>query len=249
MLLLAALATIAAATGHSATGIGFTLILAPVLLASLPAATALLTLLVLSTTLCLLMLFGERRVRRIRRSDLAVLLVPALPGLVAAALLLRAVPKPALQIAVGLMVCWAALGASRPGRGARAGFPNTRVAGWATGLASGTLTTSTGLNGPPIALWLAARGAEPEEIRDSLQACFVVLGVLGAPLVGALAAHATASPDLLLVGLLLPLVAAGHFLGRRAFGAMAGNRYRFGLTVMIVATGVASVVAGLADVL
>jgi uncharacterized membrane protein YfcA len=247
MLLLAALATIAAATAHSATGIGFTLILAPVLLASLPAATALLTLLVLSTTLCLLMLFGERRVRRIRRSDLAVLLVPALPGLAAGALLLRAVPKPALQIAVGLMVCWAALGTSRPGPGG--GFPNSRLAGWATGLASGTLTTSTGLNGPPIALWLAARGAEPEEIRDSLQACFVVLGVLGAPLVGALAARATASPDLLLVGVLLPLVAAGHVLGRRAFGAMADHRYRLGLTVMIVATGVASVVAGLADVL
>jgi uncharacterized membrane protein YfcA len=247
MLLFAALVTLTAATAHSATGIGFTLILAPVLLASLPAADAILTLLVLSTTLCLLMLFGERRVRRVRRSDVAVLLVPALPGLAAGALLLRAVPKPALQIAVGLMVCWAALGASRPTPGA--GVPGTRAAGWATGLASGALTTSTGLNGPPIALWLAARGAEPEEIRDSLQACFVVLGVLGAPLVGAFATQATASPDLLLVGVLLPLVAIGHLLGRRAFSVMGDRRYRLGLTALIVATGVASVAAGLSDAL
>jgi uncharacterized membrane protein YfcA len=194
------------------------------------------------------MLFGERRVRRVRRTDIAVLLVPAPPGLAAGALLLQVVPKPALQITVGLMVCWAAaLRASHSTPGA--GVPSTRAAGWATGLASGTLTTSTGLNGPPIALWLAARGAEPEEIRDSLQACFVVLGVLGAPMVGALTTQTTPAPDLMLTGVLLPLVAVGHFLGRRTFRALGDRRYRLGLTALIAATGVVSVAAGLSDVL
>ncbi len=243
-MLLAALATLTAATAHSATGIGFTLILAPVLLASLPAAQALLTTLVLSTTLSLLMLFAERRERRVRYADVLVLLAPALFGLAAGVLLLRAAPRPALQIAVGLMVIWAALGARRAAPLAR--IPGTRAAGVATGLASGALTTSTGLNGPPIALWLAARGAGPAEIRDSLQVCFIVLGVLGAPLVGVLA---TGTPDLLLVAGLLPLVALGHLLGRRAFGTVGDRRYALGLTALIVVAGVASVAAGLAEVL
>ncbi|MBA2256714.1 MAG: sulfite exporter TauE/SafE family protein, partial [Thermoleophilaceae bacterium] len=79
---LAAVAAFLGATLQSATGFGFALVLGPALIAVLTPAEALTTLLVLSASLNLLMLFSERRRRSIRWSDVLLLLAAAAPGLV-----------------------------------------------------------------------------------------------------------------------------------------------------------------------
>ena len=71
----------------------------------------------------------------------------------------------------------------------------------------GVLTTSTSVNGPPLLLWLLAKGATPVEVRDTLAFAFVLLNLAG------LAAVVVAEGGLDVidadVALLLPLTARG----------------------------------------
>src|SRR5437764_345951 len=48
------------------------------------------------------------------------------------------------------------------------------------GFTTGVLTTSTGVNGPPVALWLSSRGLRAGAVRDSLGALFLGLGIIAA---------------------------------------------------------------------
>ena len=106
---LAAVATLIGATLQSATGFGFALILGPVLFGTSEPDRALTTLLLLGAALNLLVLFAERRPRQIRWAETLILLAAALPGLVIGARILRALPKPTIQVAVGIAVLVTAL--------------------------------------------------------------------------------------------------------------------------------------------
>src|SRR5689334_16012131 len=103
-MLLAAIATLVGSVLQSATGFGVALVASPALFAAFEPNEAVTMLFVISATLNLLMLFAERRPRQILSSRLVPLLGWALPGLAAGALILAALSKPTLQIAVGLAV-------------------------------------------------------------------------------------------------------------------------------------------------
>jgi uncharacterized membrane protein YfcA len=126
--------------------------------------------------------------------------------------------------------------------GAGAASPGSPPARIALGFASGTLTTSAGVNGPPIALWLTRRGLGPAEVRDSLSAAFLGLGVIGVVALVPVLDHAKLSPGLLLAS--AACVVAGHAVGSRAFARLDARRYEPLLLVVILAAGVASVVGG-----
>jgi uncharacterized protein len=247
--LLAAAATFAGASLQSASGLGFSLVVAPALLAVFPAEEAMGLLLILSLQLSTLILLAEPGKRAVPWPALAPVLAAAVPGLVTGAAILTAVPKSALQLGVGVAVIVAGLqlaDATRVGRDRevrRAVLP-TPFSGVAVGLASGALTTSTGLNGPPIALWLAVRGSTPAEIRDSLQACFLLLSIGGLVAIVLLAGARSTLGGAEALLLLLPLVAVGQFVGRMIFRRLDPRRYRHALIALIVLTGVASIVSG-----
>ena len=60
--------------------------------------------------------------------------------------------------------------------------PQREVGRWSAplaGLASGTLSTSTGISGPPLIFHLLARGLPPARMRDTLAAIFLSLGAIG----------------------------------------------------------------------
>jgi uncharacterized membrane protein YfcA len=105
------------------------------------------------------------------------------------------------------------------------------------------LTTATGVSGPPLALWLSSGRLSPGEIRDSLSAVFLVIGVIGflslAPLLG------RAHLDGALIAAGLACVIGGHALGSRAFVRLDADRFRPLLLLVILGAGVASVVAGI----
>jgi uncharacterized membrane protein YfcA len=172
---------------------------------------------------------------------LVPLLVAALPGLALGALLLSELSQSALQVAVGIAVIGAAgwqLAHRRAGRERRA------PPGWVAGLTSGVLTTSISVSGPPIVLWLEARGVGPAEFRATLAASFLALNLTGGAVL--LAAEGGAAFDAGLVGPLLALVVAGYGVGAVAFRRLDPERF-FGLVLGLVAvTGCASVAAGLA---
>jgi uncharacterized membrane protein YfcA len=240
---LAAAAAFAGAAVQSATGFGFALVLSPALFATMDPVEAVTALLVLGLALNLLVLFERGRPEHVDWRALVPMLLAALPGLAAGALALTELSKEALQVAVGIAVILAAAWQLRERRTAkRPRLP--RGAAWATGFASGALTTSISVSGPPIVLWLEARGVRPEEFRASLAASFLALNLAGGALL--LALEGAGALDAGAVAPLLALVAAGYVLGALAFRRLDRERFFTLALLLVAATGAASVVAGLA---
>jgi len=225
---------------QSATGIGFSLVAAPLVFAAVGPPEAVGLLIVLGLEVNLLTLLTERRRPRPLGRESVVLLAWSVPGALAGVVVLRALDPVALQIALTVGVL-ATLAARRFAGGG--GTP--RWAAPAAGFASGTLTTSTSVTGPALLVYLLGRGLEPGRVRDTLTVCFVGLGVISA---AALWATGTdAAPDAELVAWLVPLVAAGHVAGRPVFRRLAGGeRYEAVLTGVLlvsVAIGLATTIA------
>jgi uncharacterized membrane protein YfcA len=236
---LAAVAAFAGAFVQSATGFGFALILSPALFAVLEPVEAVTTLLLLGLLLNVLVLVERGHVDW---RTLAPLLIAAVPGLVAGVALLGWLAKSTLQVAVGLAVIaaagWQLHQRSQPAR------PHLSPAtGWAAGFASGVLSTSISVSGPPIVLWLEARGVRPGEFRATLAASFLALNLAGGAVL--LAAKGTGGLDLVDAGWLLTLVAAGYAVGAVAFRRLDRERFFALVLALVAAAGAASVVAGL----
>lgn len=242
-MLLAALAALVGAAVQSSTGFGFALVLSPALFAVLEPAEAVTTLLVLGLALNLLVLFERGRPEHVDGRRLAPMLAAAVPGLAVGVVILGALSKEVLQIGVGLAVIAAAAWQlrrrmlERPLRLA----PGASVA---VGFASGVLTTSISVSGPPIVLWLEAHGVSAREFRATLAWSFLALNLAGGVILVAVEGGGALRPGLL-AGLLV-LVLAGHLLGAFAFSRIDHERFfRIALGLVLV-TGVASVVAGAA---
>jgi uncharacterized membrane protein YfcA len=230
---LALLAALAGAVVQAATGFGFALVLSPALFAVLDPAEAVTALLLLGAALSVLVLFEGHDVRA---GLLAPMLFAALPGLALGALLLSALSKEALQVAVGIAVVAVALWQLRH-RSARA-LPAT-----AAGLVSGALTTSISINGPPLVLWLEGEGIRPAEFRATLAAAFLALDVVGAALL--VSTESSATVDLGVVGPLLACVLGGYGLGALAFRRLDPERFFPIVLALVVCAGLASLAAGL----
>jgi uncharacterized membrane protein YfcA len=240
---LAAVAAFAGAAVQSATGFGFALVLSPALFAVMDPVEAVTALLVLGLALNLLVLFERGRPEHVEWRALAPMLLAALPGLAAGAVALTQLSKETLQVAVGIAVIVAAAWQLRlRRRHERPSLPP--AAGWAVGFASGALTTSISVSGPPIVLWLEARGVRPEEFRASLAASFLVLNLTGGAIV--LAAEGTGALDAGAVAPLMALVAIGYALGAVAFRRLDRERFFTVVLALVMGTGAASIVAGLA---
>jgi len=242
-MVLAALAAFVGALVQSATGFGFALILGPALFAVLEPVEAVTALLVLGLVLNLLVLFESGRPRHVAWRPLRPVLLAAAPGLALGLVLLSALSKQALQVTVGLAVvlaaAWQLSQRRRPKRPALAPW-----AGWAVGFASGTLTTSISLSGPPMVLWLEAREVPPEEFRTTLAASFALFNLAGGVLL--LVTEGLSALDAGVVLSLLVLVVVGHLFGAFAFRRIDRERFFVVVLVLVVATGLASIAAGLA---
>lgn len=246
-MVLAAVATLVGASVASATGFGFALVLSPAMFAVLEPEEAVTTLLVLGLALNLLMLFGKGgHPGAIRWRAVSPMLLAALPGLGAGVLLLALMSKPVLQIAVGVGVIGAALAQARPAARAVGEARDPALgSACAVGLASGALTTSTTVSGPPIVLWLQAHGVPPEEFRASLAASFLGLTLAGGAV---LAGGGMLALDPLFVAPLLAVTVVGQVVGERAFRGLDAARLRSGVLALVLLAGLGSLTAGLAGV-
>lgn len=241
-MLLAALAAFIGAAVQSATGFGFALVLSPALFAVLDPVEAVSALILLGLALGVLVLFEGGRPEHVDWRPLVPALVAALPGLGVGAFVLTRLSKEALQLIVGVAVVGAAAWQLRERR--RRSRPHLgTAAGVAAGFVSGVLTTSISVSGPPLVLWLEARGARPEQFRASLAATFVALNVCGAAVL--VAVEGSGSFDLGVIGPLLALVVAGYAVGAFAFRRVDPERFFVLVLLLVAATGLASVAAGL----
>jgi hypothetical protein len=159
------------------------------------------------------------------------------PGLAIGAALLAALSREPLQVGVGLAVIAAALWQLRH-RGVVRGVPAA-----VAGLASGVLTTSISISGPPLVLWLEAQGLRPAEFRATLAALFLALNVVGGAVLVAI--EGSGAVDLGELAPLLALVLIGYALGAVAFRRLDQDRFATIVIALVICTGIASVLAGL----
>jgi uncharacterized membrane protein YfcA len=230
---LAVLAALAGAAVQSATGLGFALVLTPALFAVLEPAEAVTAVLLLGAALCALVLVESRRVAT---HGLRRLLPAAVPGLGLGLLVITAVSKAPLQVGVGVAVIGAAAWQLRH----RA---VVRVPAMAAGFVSGALTTSIGVNGPPLALWLESERVPPEVFRATLAAAFLILDIAGVALI--VSSQGLDTIDIGVVAPLLAAVGAGYALGAVGFRRLDAERFSTVVLVVVICTGIASVFAGI----
>ena len=113
-----------------------------------------------------------------------------------------------------------------------------------TGFTSGALTTSTNTSGPPVVLYMLARGATPVQTRDTLTVTFV--GYSRARHGGAGAErHGGAIPHAAALAALVPAVVIGHLAGRPVFARIADRHYEPVLTGVLIATALAGLATAL----
>ena len=173
------LVAILGSAAQSATGFGVALPLSPVAFALLSPADAVLTVAAGSLMQNVLVMITRRRRLALRSGDALVLIVSALPGLLLGALVVSHASKAPMQLAVGVAILVAVLlRLHKPGRfAALAG----REVGAPVGLLAGFLTTTVGINGPPLVMWLRARDATFTQLRDTLAIIFLTLNVAAIP--------------------------------------------------------------------
>jgi uncharacterized protein len=236
--LVAACALLAAIVQATA-GLGFALIVTPVLFLEMAPASAIVTATVLGILLNLLVLFAESRSPTPVWGEVLPILAAAIPGAACGVVLLTELPRPALQLFVGATVIAAALlRTRRPAHSRRRGARSRLALGYTVG----ALATSTGINGPPLALWLAARGLSPAQVRDSLSATFLGIGVIATLTILPVVTHARVQAATMAVAACGVL--AGHAVGTRLFARLPIARYEHVLLVIVLAAGTASVIAG-----
>lgn len=248
-MVVAAIAAFTGAALQSAVGFGFALVAGPALFGFLEPNEALTTLIILGTAVNLLVLYGERRPRRVSTERVVPALAWSVPGLIAGALILAALSKPALQIAVGVAVLIAVVVQVRVrSRPVGDGHVSPKDPAWvppAVGLTTGVLGTTTGTSGPPLVLWFQRLELSPAEFRDSLAVAFLALNVLA---IAALLAFGggVATPGAGELAVLMAVAFAGEYAGRHVFSRLDPRWFRVAGLVVVVGAGVASAVAGLA---
>jgi hypothetical protein len=244
--IIAAAAVLLGGACHAATGFGFVLVAGPLVVAALPPEQAITSLLLLGILTSSLTLLTEARRPQPLWSDAARILAWSAPGALAGAFLLARLDATALQVLVSctVIVTLAARRRAKRNENVHKGsdpLGNVAVAG----LAAGALTTTTSTNGPPVLLYLLARGVGAARMRDTLSVLFVAFGAVG------LLAIAAGEADLVtpggnVVAAFAAAATAGHLAGRPLFAWLAEGHYDRVVTSLLVASVVAGGVLALA---
>lgn len=171
--MITAFAVALGAVAQGVTGLGFSLVSAPFLIAVLGAREGVRTALVLSTFLNVALLAGTHRAVLVREG--AVLLVPAVATTPFLAYASRRVDAGVLAVAAGglTIVSAAALASGLRWRGGA----RPRVAVGA-GVASAAMNVVGSIGGPALALYAVNAGWPPERARPTLQVIFLTTNVV-----------------------------------------------------------------------
>ena len=241
--LLAVVGVLAGGACHAATGFGFALVAAPLVVAALPPETAISSVLVIGILTSALTLTTERRMPEPLWSESAELIAAGAVGALAGALLLDALDRTLLQVLVSISVVAAV--ATREMARRRARPPAGRRWLAPAGLAAGALTTTTTATGPPLILYLFGRRVPAARMRDTLSVLFASFNCIG------LAAIAVSQAELALPGAavmaaFLGAAVVGHVAGRPVFARLAAGHYDLAVGALLLASVITGAVVALA---
>lgn len=228
---LVALAVGLGALAQSVSGIGFTLVSGPLLVAALGPADGVRLAVVLSLLVNVVVLTRTARHADLRAALL--LLVPAVLATPVLVRLLRSAPERAAEALAGAATV---LGATALASGLRWHAAGGRSGAVAAGVVSAAMNVMAGVGGPAVALYAVAAGWPASALRSTGQVYFLVLNVvalawLGLPAVSA--GLATGCVMALAVGLAVGAVVAPRVpehAARRVTLLLAGTG---GLTVLL----------------
>lgn len=213
------------ALAQSVSGIGFSLVCGPLLVAALgpPDGVRLGVLLSLALNVVLVVRFR----REVDRRAAVLLLLPTALALPLFAVLARSVPDRAAAAAAGGVVL---LGAVLLACGVRWRGARGRAGAVAAGVVAAATTVAASVAGPPIALWAANAGWSAAVQRATLQAYFLGVNLVALPSLGA---PGVAGRTVLLCLVALGAgVALGAPLARRVPEAVAART-----TLLLAGTG------------
>jgi uncharacterized membrane protein YfcA len=235
MLLPAALAVLAAYVIFGVTGFGSTLVAIPLLAHLFPLTFVIPTVVLLDAVAATAQ--GLRLRAGVMRGEMLVLVPFMLAGMGGGVALLLHLPRQLLLIALGLLVI--GFGASYLVR-RRSALAFGRWAAVPVGLFAGALSALFSIGGPLYVMYLAARGASPEQVRATLPAIFVFTTISRIVL---FAATGLFTREVLLAALLLaPAMVAGLWTGNRLHGRLSRALAARIVGALLVASG-ASLIA------
>lgn len=239
---MALVAALLAGTVTGLTGFGLALISTPLLLFVYEPRTVVVLTVFFSIFINIAVVWDSWR--EARRPLALALLVPSVVGVVLGAEVLRILDPLYIRLAVGAVVVLSALVLMRdvrlPGAGTRWG---TVVAG----SASGALSTSTGLAGPPIVLLLASRGLPKAEFRSTSALYFLAMSLVGLLVLAGRGLIEGGEIRLALV--LVPAAIVGKMIGTAFLKKVSERAFRtlsLGLVILTGALGVATALWALA---
>ncbi|HEX6486807.1 MAG TPA: sulfite exporter TauE/SafE family protein [Nocardioidaceae bacterium] len=170
--------------------------------------------------------------RDVDRGVLVRLLAGTAVGVPVGLVLVLLVPEQVVSVLLGLfLVVYGAYGLSPHGFTGRVGQR------WAppVGVVAGGLGSAYSFHGIPVAVYGTLRGWSPEVFRGTLQAFFLVSGVL---VVTGQALGGLWSQELLvLVGVSLPAIAVAMLIGRALHGQMPAHRFQRYVHLLVVVLG------------
>ena len=235
-LLMALVAALLAGTVTGLTGFGLALISTPLLLFVYEPRTVVVLTVFFSIFINIAVVWDSWR--EARRPLALALLLPSVVGVVLGAEVLRVLDPLYIRLAVGAVVVFSALVLMRdvrlPGSG-------TRWGPVVAGSASGALSTSTGLAGPPIVLLLASRGLPKAEFRSTSALYFLAMSVVGLVV---LAGRGLIEGGEVRLGLILvPAAIVGKIVGTAFLKKVSERAFRalsLGLVILTGTLGVAT---------
>jgi uncharacterized membrane protein YfcA len=229
-LLVALFSALLAGIVSGLTGFGLALISVPLLLFVYDPRTVVVITAVLSVVINFAVVWDSWR--DADRRIVITLLPPAFVGLIVGAEILRAVDPDYIRLGVGVVVVFSALLLLRDIRLPGAG---TLWGPVVAGSASGALSTSTGLAGPPIVLLLASRGFPKHAFRGSGALYFLVMSVVS--LVVLFYGGLLDGGDAPLTLVLIPAAFLGKAIGTAMLKRISEKTFRVVTLGIVILTG------------
>jgi uncharacterized membrane protein YfcA len=225
-----------AAFAQAVSGFGFSLVAVPLLALVAGPRVAVVGSSIVAVLLTSVTALHDRDFVRWR--TVARVLVAAVVGMPLGLLALTALPARVLTVGIALVVLIFTLMTWR-GLRVPGGVATTAV----VGLVCGALTTSIGVNGPPLVAAFQAMDFPPRPFRATLAAVFAgcgTIGVLGFAVTG----HVTRTTGTVaLVG--VPAVLAGWYLGNKIFAVVSVARFRLIVLGGLIAASVVTLATAL----
>ena len=236
---LAVLAVIALAAGfvQSTAGFGFALLAVPLMALVVPPQTAVVIVFLHGTVSSLLT--AGRHQGHIDRTETWRLSTGAIVAMPLGAVILVTASPGVLRICLGVATCTAAVWMLLPATKRRAVGEVRPVTTYAVGALSGVLNTALATNGPPLVVYLRARGLVPVSFRSTISMVFTISNVVG---LGVLVAVGAVHSEALVVAALAALPAlAGWAAGNALSSRLSHHHFNVVVDGLLLVAGVLSV--------